>query len=891
MKNVFVLYVMLVFTSFTYSQINRESAYEILKNDLLGENWYNNEIYASKTVLQGQTLIFTNDTFVYSPNNTSWFFFVDEYPNADWWHPCKYVFINNLNGSIHFVQMTSPPYYDSLDALNPIFIGNSNISTDDFFNIDKMEVSSTNANGYAIILSGGYEQLQNYPRYYNHCKAIYQTLINVYNFDRNNIYVIMADGTDPADDYNSWGHWSRNIPCSFPCDLDGDGMDDIQYSATKQNLSLVFNTLQNRITNQDNVFIFVTDHGDVGSKICLWNKTLMSTSEFAQEVNKLNCAKTVNLCMVQCFGGGYTTALKGHNRVVSTACSATEVALTRTQTQHLYSEFCYHWLSAVTGLTPDNGVVVNADFNNDGHTSIEEAFLYARNHDTWYNLPVSDYNHETPQYYSNKACLGASMDFNGVFDYSCFGYDLYTRDNYSDDGSEPLFDPRDGTNNSPDIWLRNYQDGDTVHQRMVMGTNYLYVKIRNRSTSTDTSWYTDSIRIYARPTFLHGHYFNPANWTELCKAELPRIAPGKDTTIIIPVNNQDLNVMNTQYALYSRIESPYDILSSPETNTIGYNVIDNNNISLKNVLITNMMISQNNFGLDANFAVTSEPSSLTSSKLRFDLSTGTSNILDNAEVTLIFPEDLMTDWTPASENIKQLTANTFLVTGETVEISGVPETDVTLRYNFLTRRNTSNDIIKNHITQYVGDVEELVGSLTIQVEKPVRAATNLFTANAGNDTAILIGTNAALHATQINEDATYRWYDKQRNFKYEGLSYTVTPSETSEYILEVTAESDGYRDLDTVKVNVVPGCIRSITPNPVSDNWVTVSYEYATMVTSAHLYIYNTGTTTLVGSYDLSNLGNVSSLDVEVTNYPTGSYTVVLVCDNAVCHSKVLIRQ
>ncbi len=48
---------------------------------------------------------------------------------------------------------------------------------------------------------------------------------------------------------------------------------------------------------------------------------------------------------------------------------------------------------------------------------------------------------------------------------------------------------------------------------------------------------------------------------------------------------------------------------------------------------------------------------------------------------------------------------------------------------------------------------------------------------------------------------------------------------------------------------------------------------------------------TYVGNYDLSNLDNVGSLGIEVTNYPIGSYTVVLVCDNAVCHSKVLIRQ
>jgi len=47
----------------------------------------------------------------------------------------------------------------------------------------------------------------------------------------------------------------------------------------------------------------------------------------------------------------------------------------------------------------------------------------------------------------------------------------------------------------------------------------------------------------------------------------------------------------------------------------------------------------------------------------------------------------------------------------------------------------------------------------------------------------------------------------------------------------------------------------------------------------------------LVENYDLSNLDNLGSVDIEVTGYPTGSYTVVLVCDNAVCHSKVLIRQ
>ncbi|MBR4199339.1 MAG: S8 family serine peptidase [Bacteroidales bacterium] len=483
------------------------------------------------------------------------------------------------------------------------------------------------------------------------------------------------------------------------------------------------------------------------------------------------------------------------------------------------------------------------------------------------------------------AALKKAMDFH---------YNLYTRDNPSDDGSEPV-DPIDGITNSPDIWLRNYQDGDTIHQLMLNGTNYLYATIHNldNGISTDTSWINDSIRFFVKRTSLDWRTWRPDSWTELAVAPLPRIAPGSDTTICIPVNNNGLIVMNTNYALYSRIESPFDTLKVSEITVVGRNVEDNNNISFKNVYITNYYISSNHAALDAFLTINAISPNNPYSGFRLNFNVNDLNILNEAEVTIVFPEDLMTDWTPSSESLKQITANTYLVIGETVELTDIPETEVTLRYNFLTRRNEPEEIYKSHVTQFVGsgEDEEIIGGLTIQIEKPERATEDRFTANAGNDTAVLLNTTATLHATQINENATYRWYDKQRNFLYEGVNYSATPTQTSEYILEVTAESDGYRDLDTVKVTVVPGCIRSITPNPVSDNWITVSYEYATTVTSAQLLIYNTATTTLVGNYDLSNLGNASSLDIEVTTYPTGSYTVVLVCDNAVCHSKVLIRQ
>ena len=863
----------------TYCQITRDSAITIVKNRVLGGNWADKEIFASATPID--TLLNVNS------NNISrlckyWNIFVDEQPYANWGHPCKDIFIDVTTGVVHLFNKKMPPSkiinMDIIHRVCPL----TTTKSSQLFKIPKpnhpRNVTTSN-NEYAVIISGGCNKFSNRERYWNDCSAMYQALVNVYNYDKDKIFVLMADGTNPGADL----HLNNGSYISSPLDLDGDGIDDIQYSATYSNISLVFDSLARVITDTDNVFVFVTDHGGEGSTICLWNDQNITTSQFATEINKVSVAKTINICMEQCFSGGYTTALAGCNRVISTACSYNEFS--HSTSDYVYDEFCYHWISAVLGATP-NGTPVNADYNSDGYVSMEEAFYYANTHDS---------RQETPQYYSNKTCLGASMDLGGVFDHSCFGIDLYTRDNATDDGTEPLNDPLNGLTDSPDIWLRNFQDGGTLHQQMANGTNYLYARVRNRGT--DTSWSGDLIRIFARPTFLNWHRWNESSWSEFCVAPLPRIAPGRDTIICIPVNNQDLGTINANYALYSRVESPFDPLFATETTSVGRNVEDNNNISLKNVYVTNAMIMPDNYGLDAVFAVSSQQDDPVSD-IRIRLSDNGLNILDAAEVTLIFPEDFMTTWTPSFSGMKQLNSNTFIAKGEEIELYNIGEAvsedgvPVTVRYNFLTRRDRPEGIYKTQVLQHAGDGEDMqiLGGLTIQVERPGRDADNLFTAHAGNDTAVLMNTSATLHATAINETAIYRWYDKQRNFKYEGLNYTVSPSEASEYILEVTAKSDGYRDLDTVKVNVVPSCIRSITPNPVTESHVTVSYEYAPTVTSAYLNIYNAATATLAGSYNLSSLDNAGSLDIDVSSFPSGSYTVVLVCDNVPCHNKILIK-
>ncbi len=124
--------------------------------------------------------------------------------------------------------------------------------------------------------------------------------------------------------------------------------------------------------------------------------------EFAKEVNKIN-AGTINVCMEQCNSGGFIDNLEADNRVIVTACKHDEGAEAMPP-DYLYSEFTYHWISAVTGATPD-GTNVDADTNNDGFVSMREAFDYAESHDT---------RPETPQYSSTPYELGEKLTLLGI---------------------------------------------------------------------------------------------------------------------------------------------------------------------------------------------------------------------------------------------------------------------------------------------------------------------------------------------------------------------------------------------------------------------------------------------------------------------------------------------
>jgi len=246
-----------IYTVAQQNDYSKEKAWQIVKSKILGNNLNNINVFVAKNTTPANSIIKTIYKDNISPNFESWFFFVDDAPFSSWTHPCRYIFINKSDWKITIQERSNPPHLDLMESL----VEMKSKSKGQLFDFSKYKTRNrslnTTNNDYAVIISGGADAFNNKVRYWNHCSALYAALINVYGYTDDHIYVLMSDGTNPANDR----HLNDGSYDSSPLDLDGDGDNDIEYSATKANISNVFNTLRNKLTSSDNLFIYSTDHG------------------------------------------------------------------------------------------------------------------------------------------------------------------------------------------------------------------------------------------------------------------------------------------------------------------------------------------------------------------------------------------------------------------------------------------------------------------------------------------------------------------------------------------------------------------------------------------------------------------------------------------------------
>src|SRR5690606_19906216 len=202
-------------------------------------------------------------------------------------------------------------------------------------------------------------------------------------------------------------------------------------------------------------------------------------------------------------------------------------------------------------------------------------------------------------------------------------------------------------------------------------------------------------------------------------------------------------------------------------------------------------------------------------------------------------------------------------------------------FSFLIERITEQQHFMYHVRQYLTADNSLLGGVHFEINRYER---DPFKADAGDDKEIKEGESVAINAIPINESAIYNWYDQEGNLIYEGSAFSISLEITRKYKLEVITDTDGFKDYDEMEVKVNPFWIENISPNPASSQ-VNIAYV-ADKASSAYLMILNQ-TSTVSNNYIIDV--NLSQVNINLSTYSSGVYTLVLVCDGMAVDAKNMV--
>lgn len=388
-------------TSYTKKQADN-----MVLNTLLISDLESSDVYSLDTLISKNDTIWHFDgSFIKSPYNTAWAYFVDDCPFANWVHPCRYIFVNATNGNYQLINSELPPEHFHFTPLSlftrptPVPYDNGAIET------PMVKTVQDNPHLFAVLICGS-EGASEY-RFKNDVSAVYSTLTNVYGYPKSNIYVLYNTGSS-----------------LFGNDLDGDGDPDINYDARKETITDVFNELSGKSNDypeipeldvDDQLFIFVDDHGGRNNGISYFTTPtgVYYDTTMAKDLEQVKCAQMAVL-MQPCKSGGFPVRLTDYvnynvqckNRSVHSSSNNEWSWSENIITHNNYCEFTYYWVAAVRGYYPGNPIDhyntnpwdnsyqtgtnpfpnypghnsyhdFDPDLNGDGYIQMEEAFYYA----------------------------------------------------------------------------------------------------------------------------------------------------------------------------------------------------------------------------------------------------------------------------------------------------------------------------------------------------------------------------------------------------------------------------------------------------------------------------------------------------------------------------------
>lgn len=495
--------------------------------------------------------------------------------------------------------------------------------------------------------------------------------------------------------------------------------------------------------------------------------------------------------------------------------------------------------------------------------------------------------------------------------------DLMVRDGNDDFGIQPNTTSQ-VVWNSPDIWVRNQNDGIAIqeHQNPKYysdgNSNFIYVRITNKSCVASTG--DELVKLYLALERFQTFFNWPSSWSPILPighVTIPVILPGKEVILTIPwtvpnpssfpSNSYSVDRSNS-FSLLSRIESSIDTMTFPETGTVAgvtsngklrfyANVKNNNNIAWKN-LIKIDLANGNKSGFLTLTNTTNQIQNSYLELIKEDSETG-KPIYEEAEVSVKMDDILYNAWERGGKLAQQLDTTLDekkkIVKGNNVILDNIslnPNEAGTLQidFNFLTQELTNKNNYIYNVFQKDKQTGQIMGGATFEIKKETRS---IFIADAGETKNVDKNEPITISASQINEPVIYNWYNTDGTLVFTGKDLRISTEVAKKYKLEVIATADGFKDYAEVEVLLKPSILSTISPNPVSNN-VTISYKINELESAYLMILGSYGTTNSSNNYILDV--NSSETNINISNYPNGFYTVALVCNGQIIDVKTLIK-
>lgn len=333
--------------------------------------------------------------------------------------------------------------------------------------------------------------------YYNDMKYFYQVARNGYHIPKDNIITLFGSGVEHSAEIDSC-----DVPLPFSWDLDDDGSNDLAGGATWINVEELFDSLAWNIRPDQHLLVVFDLHGDYANDghpelIKLWDGDM-----YIETLNSmLNSVQCASQCLIfnSCFSGEFIPLLRKNGRIILTSAKKT----TSNGNCGFYNYFIHRWTNAINGQY--SMTYGDPDSNYDGHITLLESYDYASMPNVGYPEPYNLLEHPSPaepQYSSRPNDFGKVWAVNQL---PRLSGDLHIRDLENDWGQSAATACAVSWQ-SPDIWLRNSDDGleHQMTEELNLSENdstiYVYVRLNNNGYN-----YYDG-----QGRFLHLHWRLPS---------------------------------------------------------------------------------------------------------------------------------------------------------------------------------------------------------------------------------------------------------------------------------------------------------------------------------------------------------------------------------------------